>query len=271
MSMTMKVMTFNLRVAVPFDPFRWDQRKEWAAQIMERYAPDLIGTQEATVSMLSWLKERFSDTYDIYGVNRTTSGAGEFSAVFVKKSKFAISRKHSFMLSETPDIIGSKGWDAQCERICSWVELTEKNSTEPILRFFNTHLDHIGKIARKEGLKLILQKVMEENRSYPLPVVITGDFNDVPGSGLLEEAKKMLPMASCYDILSEEEKKQTLTFHGYRGGTTGSPIDYILCDQPNAFLSTTIIRDQFQGGYPSDHYPVISRLQIEPGLKNIMM
>ncbi len=121
---TYTVMSFNLRVIVPSDPFDWEDRKHWIAETIHTHMPDVIGTQEATIPMLEWLKDRFKESYDVYAVNRTDSTeVGEFCAVFVKKSSFTIGSKGSFMLSETPDIIGSMGWDAHCERICSWVEL----------------------------------------------------------------------------------------------------------------------------------------------------
>ncbi|GIP34703.1 endonuclease/exonuclease/phosphatase family protein [Paenibacillus sp. J2TS4] len=259
---TITIMTFNLRVDVPADPFVWEQRKHWAAQMIEEQAPDLLGTQEANIPMLAWLTERFSPLYEVYGVNRIASEEwGEFSAVFVKRDKFSIVKKESFMLSETPEIIGSSGWDARCERICSWVELALANDTEPVWRFFNTHLDHVGRVARQEGLKLITARIKELNEERPLPFILTGDFNDVPENGLLNLIHEQLPMISCYDLLTEEEKQHSLTFHGYRGGTKGGPIDYILGSPDHPFLSTTIIRDQVEGGYPSDHYPVLSTLQ----------
>lgn len=262
MKQNIKVMTFNLRVAVSSDPFVWEERKHWAAKIIEDHKPDLLGTQEATVPMLEWLKERFHETYDVYGVNRSAQDAGEFSAIFVKRELFSIIRKNSFMLSETPDVIGSMGWDARCARICSWTELSYKNDTRPVLRFFNTHLDHMGEVARKEGLRLILNQIQEENRVMRLPVILTGDFNATPESGLFKEMDGFAPMTSCFDLFTEEEKKNSKTIHGYKGGMEGSPIDYIFCSEEIDWLSTVIVRDQFGQGYPSDHYPVVSTVNV---------
>ncbi|WP_078382171.1 endonuclease/exonuclease/phosphatase family protein [Sutcliffiella halmapala] len=256
-----KVMTFNIRVIVPSDPFVWEDRKHWIAQTIDQYEPDVIGTQEASIPMLRWLEDRFQATYDIYAVNRTTSTeVGEFSAIFVKKSTFTIGEKGSFMLSKTPDLIGSMGWDAHCPRICSWVELTSKDATEPGLRFFNTHLDHMGQVARKEGLKLVVDTIHSKNEEKPLPVMLTGDFNDYPES---EPLDVLSSMRSCYDLFSVEEKKNTLTFHNFEGGVTGSPIDYIFSDDRVQFVSTTIIRDSFDGGYPSDHYPILATIELK--------
>ncbi|MGD6993261.1 endonuclease/exonuclease/phosphatase family protein [Sutcliffiella horikoshii] len=260
MEHTYTVMSFNLRVIVASDPFSWDDRKHWIADTINTYTPDVIGTQEATIPMLEWLKETFKESYEVYAANRTESTeVGEFSAVFVKKSRFIIGSKGSFMLSETPEIIGTMGWDAHCERICSWVELIPKRQTEPVLRFFNTHLDHMGKLARKNGMKLICDVIRRKDNEQSLPVILTGDFNDVPESEALAEVSSM---ESCYSCFTAEEKHNRLTFHAYEGGIKGSPIDYIFGSNGVEFLTASIIRDGFDGGYPSDHYPVLATVKL---------
>ncbi|TNJ58063.1 endonuclease/exonuclease/phosphatase family protein [Paenibacillus hemerocallicola] len=259
------VMTFNLRVIAAKDPFDWEQRKYWIAAVIDDCKPDLIGTQEATIPMLGWLKERYEGEYDIYGENRNNSlEVGEFCAVFVKKAKFSVIRKQSFMLSETPEVIGSKSWDSACERICSWVELAGKEDGKPMLRLFNTHLDHKGTVARQEGLKLVLDKIRDVNQSGgPLPSLVAGDFNAKPDSGLFDVLKDYESVASCYDLFTEEEKLHSRTFHDYNGGSEGSPIDYILGCAGIRFVSTAIRRDRIEDGYPSDHYPVLSSVSWE--------
>lgn len=264
MNETFKVMTFNLRISSESDPFLWDERKHWAVELMKKYNSDLLGTQEARPHMLEWLKERLSSQYEVYGINRLNSQVvGEYSAIFIKKDSFVIGRKGSFMLSETPAVIGSKGWDGECERICSWVELAAcYEANRPILRFYNTHLDHVGKVAREEGLKLIMQQMQEENRRAKLPTILTGDFNDTPESGLLHIIDDFVPMASCFDRWTAEKMQHASTFHNYLGGTEGSPIDYILYSEGFELISTVIVRDQTGHGYPSDHYPVLAEMRL---------
>ncbi|MFE7062744.1 endonuclease/exonuclease/phosphatase family protein [Sutcliffiella sp. NPDC057660] len=261
MSKVYKIMTFNLRVDVQSDPFVWEERKNWIVQTIHTYEPDCIGTQEANIPMLAWLKDMLQESYEVYGVNRTTSTeVGEFSAIFVKRSTFTIGKKDSFMLSETPEVIGSMGWDAHCARICSWVELIPKSEEEPVLRFFNTHLDHMGQVARLEGLKLILDVIKEKDSEDPLPVLLTGDFNDAPES---EPLKAVASMQSCYAGFTDGELQNSLTFHAFQGGTAGTPIDYIFADMGAELSSTVIIRDRIDGGFPSDHYPVMAYVTVK--------
>ena len=51
----------------------------------------------------------------------------------------------------------------------------EDKKTGKQVAYFNTHLDNDGKIARKEGIKLILSKMKKVAKN--MPAIITGDFN----------------------------------------------------------------------------------------------
>ena len=86
-------------------------------------------------------------------------------------------------MSETPEIAGSRGWDGACERIASWGKLKDKISGKEYFAL-NTHLDHIGVVARREGVSLILDRVNE--LSDGLPVIVTGDFNAEPESDVIK-------------------------------------------------------------------------------------
>ena len=70
-----------------------------------------------------------------------------------------------------------KGWDAACERVATLAILKDKHTGKNFF-FLNTHLDHMGKVARHEGASLVLEqaKKLSEN----LPIIVTGDFNAVP-------------------------------------------------------------------------------------------
>jgi Endonuclease/Exonuclease/phosphatase family. len=61
--------------------------------------------------------------------------------------------------------------------VATWGVFEDK-STGKRLFMLNTHLDHMGKVARHEGALLVINKVKELSRNYP--VIVTGDFNAVP-------------------------------------------------------------------------------------------
>jgi len=89
------------------------------------------------------------DGYDYIGVGRDDGKErGEYAAIFYKKDQLRLLDSGNFWLSPTPEH-ASLGWDAACIRICTWGKFQDKTSGKQFL-FFNTHMDHVGVIARRE-------------------------------------------------------------------------------------------------------------------------
>lgn len=169
--------TFNIR-CINKDDYKidcgWDQRKERVVKYLLDNQIDICGMQEVTAEQFDYLRENLTE-YDCVGVGRTDGKTkGEATPVFYRKDKYKALDKGNFWLSETPNVIGSKGWDAALERIASWVKLKDKK-TGKIFMAVNTHFDHVGKMARRESAKLIMQKIQEIVGDKP--AVVTGDFN----------------------------------------------------------------------------------------------
>ena len=102
--------------------------------------------------------------------------------IFYRKDRFSVEKSGNFWLAEDINAIGKKGWDAACERVATWAILKDKNTGKKFF-FLNTHLDHMGKVARHEGASLVLEqaKKLSEN----LPIIVTGDFIPARSQGLL--------------------------------------------------------------------------------------
>ncbi len=169
--------TFNVRcIAAPDEKIgcSWEVRKDNVAQYVLDNNIDIVGMQEVTFKQLNDLRERLKG-YDYVGVGRTDGKEkGEFTPVFFRADKYEPLEKGNFWLSETPDVPGSKGWDAALERVASYVKLKDK-ATGKIFMAINTHYDHIGVQARKESAKLIMSKI--KSIVGDRPAVVTGDFN----------------------------------------------------------------------------------------------
>lgn len=169
--------TFNIR-CISKDDYKidcgWDQRKERVVKYLLDNQIDICGMQEVTAEQFDYLRANLKK-YDCVGVGRTDGDRkGEATPVFFRKDKYKALDKGNFWLSETPDVVGSKGWDAALERVASWVKLKDKK-TGRIFMAVNTHLDHVGKVARRESAKLIMRKIQEIVGDNP--AVVTGDFN----------------------------------------------------------------------------------------------
>lgn len=255
-----KVMSFNIRLDHAADSMNnWKYRKEPAAQMIAYYAPDLAGMQEVVKNQLDDLKNRLPH-YTALGVGRADGREkGEYCPLFYKTDRFDLIKSGNFGLSETPDSIGPKGWDAACERIVTWAVLQDKASGRQ-LAAFNTHFDHIGRVARKESAKLLLERI--KRIAGNLPVVVTGDFNGTIDSdpviilteGGLKNACSAAPAAygpawSFHDFGRIPVNERRL-------------IDFIFVSGAIAVDRYRIIADKPDNGYLSDHAPVLTHLVI---------
>ena len=159
----------------------------------------------------------------------------------------------TFWLSETPDTV-SKGWDARCVRTATWGFFKMKKSGKEFF-YVNTHLDHRGIVARREGLALVREQIARRNPDN-LPMVLTGDFNIRQSDSLIVDFSQVMKNARV-----EAAQTDTLgTFHGW--GTTSKIIDYIFYDGFSACRYYKTLTDSYAGKpYISDHYPIVAILE----------
>lgn len=152
----------------------WEFRKPATIKMIKKHKPDILGVQEALDFQLAFILENCTN-YEAVGVGRIDGKhGGEHASIMYNKRKIELLEWGNFWLSSTPDI-PSIGWDAACTRTATWALLKDKKTKEKFY-YVNTHLDHVGKVARKEGLKLILEKIQKINLDN-FPLILTGDFN----------------------------------------------------------------------------------------------
>ena len=169
--------TFNIRLQNDGDEkagYGWSVRKDRVANYIKDNHIDVVGMQEVLHGQLEDLLARLPE-YDYVGVGRTDGDKkGEYTPIFFLKDKFEVLEKGNFWLSETPEVPGSKGWDAALERVASYAKLKDK-LTGKVFMAVNTHFDHVGVTARRESAKLIMKKIKKIVGKKP--AVVTGDFN----------------------------------------------------------------------------------------------
>ena len=153
-----KLISYNLRTSHGKDGDNvWMKRRHATPEMIRREAPDVFGVQEGLIDQLHYIDTECPQ-YARVGVGRDDGAEkGEFMAVYYLRDRFELLDSGTFWLSETPDKV-SRGWDGACNRTVTWVELKDRKSGKEFF-YFNTHLDHKGKAAREEGVKLgIVQK-----------------------------------------------------------------------------------------------------------------
>src|SRR5215471_17276220 len=177
----LRVMTFNLRYNNTGDGANaWPYRKAWVAQLIRFHDADVIGVQEALSGMLADLDTLLPE-YSRIGVGRTDGNfAGEYSAILYKRDRLEPLENKTFWLSPTPEVPGSKGWDAALERIATWGRFRDRASG-CVYVHLNTHFDHKGEHARQESARLIREQLATIDAAG-LPLVMTGDLNSNPTS-----------------------------------------------------------------------------------------
>src|SRR5689334_17232321 len=130
-----RVMSFNIRNSRAKDGENaWDyKRKVLFVATIRAYDPDLLGMQEVLLDQAEYLKKELSE-YGFAGVGRDDGKeAGEFSPVMFRKARFELVDWGTYWLSETPEKVGSKGWDAALPRIMTWAKLKDKTTGGTIL------------------------------------------------------------------------------------------------------------------------------------------
>lgn len=249
-----KVMSFNVRYDNPDDgKHAWPNRKEACIALIDDLKPGVFGIQEGLEHQVTYLDSALTN-YEYVGVAREDGETwGEYCALFYNKDLFEVEGSGTFWLSETPNY-PSYGWDAACKRIVTWAAL-ENDDSGHICYVFNTHFDHQGKEARKESAKLLVAAIDSIVGDTSTAVFITGDFNALKSSAILD------PIKAAYFEARENalEKNNKSTFNAW-GKLPGRKIDFIFYRRANA-MSLESIHTDYGVKYISDHYPVLGTFE----------
>jgi endonuclease/exonuclease/phosphatase family metal-dependent hydrolase len=258
----LNIMTFNIRLNVKSDSLNaWPYRKDNAASQILFYKIHLLGVQEALHDQMVDLKERLTQ-YKYVGVGRDDGKEkGEYSAIFYDTTRLQILQSKTFWLSETPEVPGSKSWDAAITRIVTWAKFIDKK-TRKMFFAFNTHFDHIGQVARRESAKIVLNSLKEIAGNTP--VVFTGDFNARPSD---EPIIVITDKTNPFHLIDTKEISQTPhygptgTFNAFQSKERDNdPIDYIFLRGKWKVLTHATISETWQGKFASDHFAVLATL-----------
>ena len=251
----LKVMSYNIRFGTADDGvYSWPNRQDAAVAMIEDQRPAVFGVQEGLRFQLEFIAEKCPE-YQYVGVGREDGEErGEHMAVFYDTTRVDLKDWGTYWLSETPDE-PSNGWDAACKRTATWTLLYDKK-TDKHFYFVDTHLDHVGEVAREKGLALVVERIGAMNpENYPM--ILLGDFNVYPDDPCLAGLRAVMTDAREVAPVTSNES----TYHGY-GTVEKAPIDYIFysgfsgCEE---FARVT--KPYLECPYVSDHYPVTAVLK----------
>lgn len=268
--LTLKIMTYNLKFASPSYEPSWEVRRDMQIDMIRKYDPDIIGTQEGLKEQIDYLADHLTD-YVVIGEGRKGGDDDEHMAIFYKRDKFRLRELQSFQLSETPEIIGS-GPEVN-PRMVTWARFALINRPaegeaspypqdyrghwENTREFyvFNTHYfnGRNDSLARLNASKLIWQRIKALDRfgswTPERPVFLLGDFNCRPGS-------------PPYNVLvgDEDSYDTDLLRNSFEDQ---NKIDWILYKGALKVLKYEVVDYNVNEVYPSDHKPVFVEFEIQ--------
>ena len=264
MAQNLRIITYNIRLNTPDDGINaWPNRSDQVAALLDFHQAEIFGLQEAKIEQIEDIQAKLPNMKWV-GVGRDDGKkAGEFSPIFYNTLKFKALRNGGFWLSETPDKPGL-GWDAACNRVCTWIVLKEEKSGGEFM-VFNTHFDHVGNKARTESAKLILRKIKELNTDK-LPVILMGDFNLTP-----DKEPISVITSELYDSRAISKKAPygpEGTFNSFKfDAPMKDRIDYVFVSDQIEVKRYAVLTDSKDQRYPSDHQPVFVNLELKSGKK----
>ena len=257
----LRIMSFNLRLDLASDgPNAWPHRRDWVAALIRFHSPDAIGVQEALAHMLTDLDARLPELARV-GVGRADGReGGEFSAILYRRDRLDMLDNGTFWLSPTPEVPGSKGWDAAIERVATWARFRDR-LTGCTHVHLNTHFDHIGEQARQESARLIRRRLASLARGEP--VIVTGDLNADPRSVAYrvfttDTIDAGAPLRDAFIVSRAGHYGPTSTWTAFKAIEPERRIDYVLVSAQIPVLTHGILPDSWDGRFPSDHLPVLA-------------
>ncbi len=254
----MKILSCNLRGFGESDgPDAWVHRKELCLDVIKSENPDVISFQEL---------EQFADItaafpeYASYAMADEPCGRRPMNAIFYRRDRYTRLSAGGYWLSETPHVAGSKSWDSACVRLANWIRLEDLAAGKEF-RVVNTHLDHIGQVARERQAKLIV----EDASAYPehYPQILTGDMNCDTKNRAVDSFKAGAWTDTYGTVHGTEDPGHT--FHEFLGPDFKSAIgkmDWIFVRGSIKAVDAAVIRDARDGSFPSDHYFVSATLNV---------
>ena len=253
----MLIMTFNLRFENDRDgENNWSNRRATVIEVIERYRPALLGTQEGTRAQLSYLREHLSG-YGLFAPQRFWDETCQYPSLFYRTGELVPLEGGDHWLSETPGVHRSIGWDSAFPRMMSCGRFEDVRSGQKVWAVV-THLDNMGAVARIEQARIIAQWIARCGG----PCILAGDFNDSPGSTVHQML--LAPetgLRDTWEVLKKKEDELSMTYHKFSGAPMVCRMAWVLASRSFEPVEAVIVRDRgIDGHYPSDHFPYLVRL-----------
>lgn len=263
---TLRVATYNVhyiwldRAEGDWSVGGWERRKGPLQAAFASLQADVVGFQEMEsfgrgrtdqVNLtLDWLRENNPD-YRAAAVGNPD----EFPStqpIFYREDRLTLRDQGWFFFSDTPDVIYSQTFNGSWPAFATWAEF-EDRSTGVVFRVYNMHTEYRSMSNRRLSAALVAERIAEPVTQ--MPVFVIGDMNAMAGSmtlRIMEEAG-----VTFWPV-------QGSSYHLNRGLNLFGAIDHIGGTNHITPVGETFsVRGQFEGEWPTDHYPVVGDFRLQ--------
>lgn len=237
----------------------WERRKGPLQSAFRSLEADIVGFQEmesfargsdGDVNLtLDWLRNNNPD-YAAAAVGDPR----EFPStqpILYRTARLELRDQGWFFFSDTPDVIYSRTFNGSFPAFASWAEFQDRQSGE-VFRVYNMHFEYKSGANRRLSAALVAQRMADPISR--MPVFVVGDLNARAGSETLEIIED--PGVQFWPV-------QGSTYHFNRGVNLFGAIDHIGGANGVEVVGETFsVRGQFDGEWPTDHYPVVGDFRV---------
>ena len=123
----------------------------------------------------------------------------------------------------------------------------------------NTHLDHVGVVARTRSAQLLRAGLPQ--LALGAPIILTGDFNSTEDDEPCRVLTAGVRLIDAYRVARPDRQPDEASFNGFADATAGARIDWILHTTDAVVAAAAIDRARGPGGrFLSDHDLVTATL-----------
>ena len=244
------LLTYNIQ--------SWDvneRRVKGIIDLIKKYNPDIICLQEVTVVWFKILSKEFSSTYTFTGRDRLWADKDclrrdrEKNCVLFKKDKFSKVWSHTYWLG--PDMLHPSKFEGSVfKRVFTSTKLKDLRNNKEFLAV-STHFDYLKPEVRELQAEVLANYLSKQKGA----VLLAGDFNGEP-----KEKGYSLITKHMID-LGEEFNETNITYHAY-DKFPFEKIDYIFRSENVLAKEYKLVKDEYEGLPPSDHYPLFAAIKI---------
>ena len=255
---TLRIATFNNQADLSQDHHYWTEHSPRVKKLIDERQWDVVGMQEPFSFQVKDMEQMWPD---YAWVGNSTDGKIEggywhYNPIFYRKDRLKLLDWGSFWFSETPDVPASKSWDAHTSRFCVWAKFRDRLSGR-IFFEFNCHFDHKGETARQQAARIVLEKATQMAGRHPF--FINGDFNTVQGTPAYNTFATSGKVIDTYWCAAAKENDLIASWNNWQPARTveyPDNFDHLFISLGTKALSWKLLTVQYDGGFPSDHFPI---------------